>query len=140
MRLRANLTNRMRNSRNLNVFTSVLSRKKHKTISTIYTEATWKMSQTGQSPETTEQQLIALQDQLSGLLARYTPEHPDVIKVKHQIEELKKHMAEVPKISGPGSASTHASAIEPPQMQQLRAKLRQDEVSISDLAKRQSQI
>jgi polysaccharide chain length determinant protein (PEP-CTERM system associated) len=103
-------------------------------------EATWKMSQTGQNPETAEQQLIALQDQLSGLLARYTPEHPDVIKVNHQIEELKKHMAEAPKTSGQGSVSTHASAIEPPQIQQLRAKLRQDEVSISSLAKRQSQI
>jgi len=103
-------------------------------------EATWKMSQTGQSPETAEQQLIALQEQLSGLLARYTPEHPDVVKLKNQIEELKKRMAEVPKTSGQESGSTHASAIQPPQIQQLRAKLRQDEVSISDLAKRQSQI
>jgi len=103
-------------------------------------EATWKMSQTGQNPETAEQQLIALQDQLTGLLARYTPEHPDVIKAKHQIEELKKHMAEASKPGGQGSGSTHASAIEPPQMQQLRAKLRQDEVIISSLAKRQSQI
>ena len=103
-------------------------------------EATWKMSQTGQNPETAEQQLIALQDQLTGLLARYTPEHPDVIKAKHQIEELKKHMAEASKTGGQGSGSTHASAIEPPQMQQLRAKLRQDEVIISSLAKRQSQI
>jgi len=103
-------------------------------------EATWKMSQTGQNPETAEQQLIALQDQLSGLLARYTPEHPDVIKAQHQIEELKKHMSGAPKTSGQGSGSIHGSAIEPPQMQQLRAKLRQDEVSISDLSKRQSQI
>jgi uncharacterized protein involved in exopolysaccharide biosynthesis len=98
------------------------------------------MSQTGQNPETAEQQLIALQDQLTGLLARYTPEHPDVIKAKHQIEELKKHMAEGSKTGGQGSGSTHASAIEPPQMQQLRAKLRQDDVNISGLAKRQSQI
>jgi polysaccharide chain length determinant protein (PEP-CTERM system associated) len=103
-------------------------------------EATWKMSQTGQNPETAEQQLTALQDQLSSLLARYTPEHPDVVKVKHQIEELKKHMAEAPKAGEQGSGATHASTIEPPSMQQLRAKLRQDDVSISDLAKRQSQI
>jgi polysaccharide chain length determinant protein (PEP-CTERM system associated) len=103
-------------------------------------EATWKMSQTGQNPETAEQQLILLQDQLASLLARYTAEHPDVIKLKNQIEELKKHMAEAPKTSGPGSGSTRASTIEPPQMQQLRAKLRQDDMSISDLTKRQSQI
>src|SRR5437899_3277537 len=103
-------------------------------------EATWKMSQTGQNPETAEQQLILLQEQLASSLARYTAEHPDVIKLKIQIEELKKHMAEVPKTSGQGSGSTRASTIEPPPMQQLRAKLRQDEVSISDLTKRQSQI
>jgi len=103
-------------------------------------EATWKMSQTGQNPETADQQLISLQDQLAALLARYTPEHPDVVKLKNQIEELKKHMAEAPKTSGQGSGSTRASAIEPPQMQQLRAKLRQDEVSISNLTTRQSQI
>jgi len=34
------------------------------------------------------------------LLARYTLEHPDVIKAKRQVEELKKHMAEAPKTSG----------------------------------------
>jgi protein tyrosine kinase modulator len=103
-------------------------------------EATWKMSQTGQNPETAEQQLILLQDQFASLLARYTAEHPDVIKLKNQIEELKKHMAEAPKTSGQGSGSTRASAIESPQMQQLRAKLRQDEVSIFGLTKRQNQI
>ncbi len=103
-------------------------------------EATWKMSQTGQNPETADQHLISLQDQLAALLARYTPEHPDVVKLENQIEELKKHMAEAPKTSGQGSGSTRASATEPPQMQQLRARLRQGEVSISDLTKRQSQI
>ena len=103
-------------------------------------EATWKMSQTGQNPESADQQLISLQDQLAALLARYTPEHPDVVKLKKQIEEMKKHMAEAPMTSGQGSGSTRVSAIEPPQMQQLHAKLRQDEVSISNLTKRQNQI
>src|SRR6266404_1564467 len=98
------------------------------------------MSQTGQNPETADQHLISLQDQLAALLARYTPEHPDVVKLENQIEELKKHMAEAPKISGQGSGSTRASTIEPPQMQQLRARLRQGEVSISDLTKRQRPI
>src|SRR6266700_3379321 len=56
-------------------------------------EATWKASQTGQNPETTEQQLGALQEQLTSLQARYTSEHPDVVKLRGQIEELKKRMA-----------------------------------------------
>ncbi len=58
-------------------------------------EATWKAAQSGQkSPETAEQQLSVLEDQLTSLQARYTDEHPDVIKLKSQIEELKKKMAE----------------------------------------------
>jgi len=41
----------------------------------------WKMSKSGAgNPETLEQQLNALQDQLSQLESRYTPEHPDVIR------------------------------------------------------------
>ena len=103
-------------------------------------EATWKMSQTGQNPETSEQQLNSLQEQLTILLVRYTPEHPDVVKLKSQIEEMKKHMAEPEKPERRRSGITRASAIESPQIQQLRAKLHQDELIITDLAKRQSQI
>ncbi len=101
-------------------------------------EAAWKMSKTGQNPETSEQQLNALQEQLTILLARYTPEHPDVVKLKKQIEELKKHIAD--NQDGKGITATRGSAIDPPQIQQLRAKLHQDELIITDLAKRQSQI
>ena len=103
-------------------------------------EANWKASQTGQNPETAEQQMGALQDQLTSLQARYTSEHPDVIKLKSQIEELKKRMAGAPKNNPSASGSSRASAAEPPQIQQLRAKLRQDDMNIADLTKRQSQI
>lgn len=99
-------------------------------------ESAWKLLQTGQTPATEEHQLNSLEDQLAGLLARYTPEHPDVVKLKNQIEEFKKRMAQAPTITG----GSQVSAIEPPQMQQLRAKVRQDELNISDLSKRQSQI
>jgi polysaccharide chain length determinant protein (PEP-CTERM system associated) len=99
-------------------------------------EATWKASQTGQNPETTEQQLTALQDQLTNLESRYTPEHPDVIKLKSQIEQLKKQQTAGPKSTGGNSQSM----AEPPQVQQLRAKLKQNEMSINDLSRRQTQI
>src|SRR5260370_38556982 len=88
-------------------------------------EANWKASQTGQKPETAEQQMGALQDQLTSLQARYTSEHPDVIKLKSQIEELKKRVAGAAKNNASARGSTQASAAEPPQSQQLRAKLRQ---------------
>src|SRR5213082_342242 len=96
-------------------------------------EASWKASQTGQDPETAEQQLSALQ-------ARYTSEHPDVVKLRGQIEELKKRMAGGPKNNPSENGSRQASAAEPPQIQQLRAKLRQDDMNIADLTERQGQI
>jgi polysaccharide chain length determinant protein (PEP-CTERM system associated) len=102
--------------------------------------ANWKAVKTGDTPtETLDQQLGALQDQLGVLLSRYTPDHPDVMKTKTQIEQLKKRMAQAPKeASGPVSAPLPGS--EPAALQQLRARLRQDDLSIADLTKRQAQI
>jgi polysaccharide chain length determinant protein (PEP-CTERM system associated) len=94
----------------------------------------------GRNPETAEQQLNALQDQLTALQARYTPEHPDIIKLKNSIEQMKKQLAEKPKANPTESGNAQISRSEPPQMQQLRAKLRQDELNIADLTKRQAQI
>jgi len=103
-------------------------------------EANWKASQIGEkNPETQEQELTNLQDQLAVLLTKYTPEHPDVGKVKAQIEDLKRRMAAAP-ANKPSTASSQASLREPPSIQQLRAKIKQDELNISDLTKRQSQI
>jgi polysaccharide chain length determinant protein (PEP-CTERM system associated) len=87
--------------------------------------------------ETPEQQLSALEDQLSTLEARYTPEHPDVVKLRAQVEEFKKRMAAAPRAKE-NTAST--PKVESFQVQQLRAKLRQDDVMIADLTKRQDQI
>jgi polysaccharide chain length determinant protein (PEP-CTERM system associated) len=103
-------------------------------------EATWKASQVGQqNPETQDQEMTLLQQQLSALLAKYTPEHPDVIKVKAQIAELNRRMAEAPapKVPAPGA---QAALREPPAIQQLRARIKQDEFTIAELTKRQSQI
>jgi polysaccharide chain length determinant protein (PEP-CTERM system associated) len=87
--------------------------------------------------ETPEQQLNALEDQLNTLEARYTPEHPDVVKLRNQIEEYKKRMAAAPKVSHDGGAIPKTDSY---QVQQLRAKLRQDDQNIADLTKRQGQI
>jgi polysaccharide chain length determinant protein (PEP-CTERM system associated) len=103
-------------------------------------EANWKAAQSGQSPETSEQQLNALQDQLAALQARYTPEHPDVIKIQSQIDELKKRMAQTPKTKNVENKAAQMAPSEPPQLQQLRAKRRQDELNIADLTRRQGQI
>jgi polysaccharide chain length determinant protein (PEP-CTERM system associated) len=94
----------------------------------------------GRNPETAEQQLNALQDQLTALQTRYTPEHPDIIKLKNSIEQMKKRLAEEPKANPSESGNAQMLRSEPAQIQQLRAKLRQDELNIADLGKRQAQI
>jgi len=102
-------------------------------------EANWKASQAGdKNPETQEQELTNLQDQLSILLTKYTPEHPDVVKIKAQIEDLKKRMIAAP--TKPSSGASQATLREPPAIQQLRAKIKQDDFNIIDLTKRQAQL
>jgi polysaccharide chain length determinant protein (PEP-CTERM system associated) len=101
-------------------------------------EANWKATQSGQNPETLDVQIQALQDQLTSLEAKYTPEHPDVIKTRKLLEELRKKSAEAPKAANP-SGESQAKA-EPPNIQLLRARVRQDEINIAGLTKQQGQI
>lgn len=103
-------------------------------------ELTWEASEKGQpgdKPETLQQQLNDEGAQLTLLESRYTPQHPDVIKLKASIEELKRQIAQQPAQSKP---STGTPKPEPPQLQQLRAKLRQDQLTIADLTKHQADI
>src|ERR1700732_2358428 len=82
-------------------------------------EANWKTRTTGgPNPDSADAQLTLLQEQLSTLLSRYTPDHPDVIKTESQIAELKRRMAEPPKPTPPNASAQ--SAHEPPQIQLLR--------------------
>jgi polysaccharide chain length determinant protein (PEP-CTERM system associated) len=102
--------------------------------------AAWKAVNRGDTPaETLDQQLSALQEQLNALEARYTSDHPDVIKARNQIEQLKRRMAEAPKGKS-AQANTQANAIEPSAIQQYRARLRQDDLDISNLIKQQGKI
>ena len=102
--------------------------------------ATWKLASEGNgNPETLEHQLAGLQDLLSALQSRYTPEHPDVIKTKSQIEEIKKQMAEAPDPNS-NTGTSRGSKNEPPQIQQLRARMRQDDQNLEELTKRQASV
>ena len=103
--------------------------------------AAWQASQTGRNPETLEQQLIALQAQLTKLEASYTDDYPDVIKTKNDIAALEKKIAES---EAPGKASMTAKgpkiSTEPAQIQQLRAQLHNDDLMIAAKTKEQEQI
>lgn len=101
-------------------------------------EANWKKSQTGQNPESFEEQLRTRQEQLAVLESRYTAEHPDVGKLKGEIAELKKKIEESASLKD--SPATSRKATEPAQIQQLRAKIQEAELSYAELLKRQTKI
>lgn len=100
-------------------------------------EASWKASQKGDNPESLEDQLHTRQEQLTVLLSRYTPEHPDVVKLKSEIEDLKKKIDESPNAT---DTPKSRKVTEPPQIQQLRAKIQQADQTYAELVKRQAKI
>jgi polysaccharide chain length determinant protein (PEP-CTERM system associated) len=84
--------------------------------------------------------LDALENQLAVLMAHYTSKHPDVVKLENQIEELKKaESKEKTEQANTKDESTARTSVSP-QGQQLRAKIKQDEISIADLTKAQAQV
>lgn len=99
----------------------------------------WQASQTGHNPETMEQQLIALQAQLTALQSRYTDDYPDVIKTKADIAALQEKIAENESKSGGESKGAKVS-IEPAQIQQLRAQVHGYDQIISAKTREQEQI
>src|SRR5271156_2772196 len=101
----------------------------------------WQASQTGQNPETLEQQLVALQTRLANLQSVYTEDHPDVIRAKHDIAVLQKKIADSEgQNSAAGGSKSPKTSIEPAQIQLLRAQLHSDDVMIAAKAKEQEQI
>ena len=88
--------------------------------------ATWKSTQSAENPETLQKQLSDAQGQLLQLQGRYTDDHPDVIKAKSDIAELKKKLAEVTKAEDAAGASIDkASPGEPAEIRQLRLQVHQ---------------
>ena len=88
--------------------------------------AAWRAAQGSTNPQTLEQQLTALQGQLLQLQARYTDDHPDVIKTKADIAEVKKELAAINNSPASATASgDKANANEPPEIKQLRLQIHQ---------------
>jgi polysaccharide chain length determinant protein (PEP-CTERM system associated) len=91
--------------------------------------AAWQSTQSSTNPQTLEKQLSDLQSSLLSLQARYTEDHPDVIKTKADIAEVKKKLAEINKASSDATVTGRdkASAMEPPEIRQLRLQVHQYE-------------
>jgi len=109
--------------------------------------AAWKSSQSNTNPQTLEQQLNLLQAQLLQVQARYTEDHPDVIKTKADIAEVQKKLKEVNAAAAAANAtdsSDKANVAEPPEIRQLRLQIHQYqsviEQATADQKRLQSQI
>jgi polysaccharide chain length determinant protein (PEP-CTERM system associated) len=106
--------------------------------------AAWESSQQGNNPQTLETQLAALQNQLITLEARYTPDHPDVTKMKADIAQLKRKIDEA-NASGKSKPSNEEKATlaklnEPPQIQQLRGQIYQYEMTLKEKTRDQERM
>lgn len=101
----------------------------------------WKAGQTGQNPDTLEQQLNLLQTQLATLEGKYTDDYPDVVKAKADIDVLRKRIAQSGQSSSAPSTSVPAkTATEPAQVMQWRAQIHTDDDAIAERTREQEQI
>jgi polysaccharide chain length determinant protein (PEP-CTERM system associated) len=103
--------------------------------------ATWKSSQTSMNPETLQKQLADLQGQLISLQARYTDDHPDVVKTKNDIAELQRKIDQM-NSAAPQSPDPNQkeSTSEPPEIRQLRLQVHQYDEAIAQSAREQKQL
>ena len=104
--------------------------------------AAWKSSQNATNPQTLEQQLAALQSQLITLQARYTDDHPDVVKTKKDIAELKRRVNEMNLAAAQTTdASTDKAGLaESPEIRQLRVQIHQYDAAIDQGTREQKRL
>src|SRR5216684_5508270 len=104
--------------------------------------AAWKTSQSASNPQTLQQQLSQLQTQLIDLEARYTEDHPDVIKTKADVDQVRKKLKEVNDASAAGSDGSNekGSGNEPPEIRQLRLQIHQYQDLIAQATRDQKKL
>lgn len=103
--------------------------------------ASWQATQNGQNPETAGQQLSLLQAQLATLKSKYTDDHPDVVKAKEEIENLKRKLATEDEEKKVTAADKPARTTgEPGSIQTLRSQIHQYENVTKEMTARQESI
>jgi polysaccharide chain length determinant protein (PEP-CTERM system associated) len=78
-----------------------------------------------------EKQLADMQSQLSVLQTKYTEEHPDVIRLKQNISDLKQKIAANEKNGVPANKAD-AAVVDTPEVQQLRAQVHQYDAIVKE--------
>ena len=102
--------------------------------------ATWKSSQSSTNPTTLEQQLASLQAQLMSLQSRYTDDHPDVVKTKADIAEVKRQLKAANAASPETVNDDKAGMAEPPEIRQLRMQVHQYDAAITQATREQKRL
>lgn len=91
--------------------------------------------QAGDNPSA-QKQLAQMQSDLAGLLAKYTEDHPDVIRLRQSIADLKQKMAS----SAGASSTTTTATVDTPEIQQLRAQVHQYDATIKEKTAQQRDV
>ncbi len=91
--------------------------------------AAWQSTHSTNNRLTLQQQLIDLQAQLIDLQSRDASEHVHVVKIKADIAQVRKKLTEINDASADATdtSSDKASAMEPPEIRQLRLQVHQYE-------------
>jgi polysaccharide chain length determinant protein (PEP-CTERM system associated) len=106
--------------------------------------AGWQASRggTGPRPEADQQRLEAMENELQALEARYTSDHPDVLKLKSSIEQLRRKISETAAVGKdkPAENVQQAAGAEPPQILQLRSQVHAYEEAIRQYTREQNRL
>jgi polysaccharide chain length determinant protein (PEP-CTERM system associated) len=96
----------------------------------------------GIQPDMLQLQLNALQNNLLAAQSRYTDDHPDVIKLKNDVAEVQKKIEQAKNHTEPttGTSDSPPARRETPQIQQLRAQIRQLDQTIQERLRDQSRL
>lgn len=93
------------------------------------------------TPQAQQTELEKLEAQEADLKMRYTDDYPDVVAIRHKIQDLQKQMAKAPAPApAPTSVAPATAHVESASVQQLRAQLRMQEQGIALKKREQAQI
>ena len=104
--------------------------------------AAWKSTADSTDPKTLQKQMADLQSQLLQLKTRYTDDYPEVVKAKNDIKALQKKIDEAnAAAANPSTVSSNANNLaEPPEIQQLRFQIHQQQDTIAQANRAQQKI
>src|SRR5262249_6234571 len=101
----------------------------------------WNSVQSSTNPESLQKQLAQLQSQLITLQDRYTDDHPDVVKTKNDIAEVKRKLKEISAASDHDDDPTQKESVsEPPEIRQLRLQMHQNGDAIAQASRDQKRL